>query len=100
MKIVFESPTGTIVENPNVDDLIQSMIDSFPDYWYQGIGIATIDYFDDEKGQRSLLIFPNDEHGIYLKYLVMENRRVREKDQIKLNGLRMWRCLRTVAFNK
>ncbi len=79
MKIVFESPTGTIFENPNVDDLRQSMIDSFPDYWYQGIGTATIDYFDDEKDQRSLLIFPIDEHGIYLKYLVMENRRVSEE---------------------
>lgn len=79
MKIVFESPTGTISENPNIDNLRQSMIYSFPDYWHQGNGTATIDYFDDEKGQRSLLIFPNDEHGIYLKYLVMENRRVKEE---------------------
>lgn len=77
MKIVFESPDGATVENPNIDELRLSMIDSFPDYWHQGNGTAIIEYFDDEKGQRSLMIFPNDEHGIYLKYLVMENRRVR-----------------------
>lgn len=79
MKIVFESPNGTIVENPNVEDLWHNMIDSFPDYWQQGSGTVTIDYFEENMGHRSLLIFPNDEHGIYLKYLVIENRRVKEE---------------------
>ncbi|MNC12611.1 hypothetical protein D3C75_603350 [compost metagenome] len=89
MKIVFESPTGAIIENPNVDEIRQSMIDSFPDYWHQGNGTGSIDYFDDEKGHRSLLIFPNDEHGIYLKYLVMENRRVRAEWLSLENELRL-----------
>ncbi|MGC5327298.1 hypothetical protein [Brevibacillus sp. SYSU BS000544] len=77
MKISFESPDGSMIENPSINDLRLNMIDNFPDFWMQGNGTATINYFDDEKSQRSLLILPNSEHGIYLKYLVMENRRVK-----------------------
>ncbi|GIO31560.1 MULTISPECIES: hypothetical protein [Paenibacillus] len=79
MKIVFESSNGSIIENPNMDYLRENMIDNSPDYWHQGNGTATIDIYDDKKGGRSLLIFPNAEHGIYLKYLIIENRRVREE---------------------
>lgn len=76
MKIIYESPKGIIIENPNIDELKCAMINNFPEYWHQGNGSATIDFHDEEKGHLSLLVLPNDEYGIYLKYLKLVNGRV------------------------
>ena len=78
MTIKYQSPNEPAVENPNIDELRTKMIDNFPEYWHQGKGTAAIQYICEEKGHRSLLIFPDDKYGIYLKYSTKENGRVKE----------------------
>jgi len=74
--IKFETPNGSIIDEPNANDLRKNMIDNFPDYWHQGTGAAAISRFDNEKCKQELLILPSDEYGIYLKYLIVKNGRV------------------------
>ena len=77
MIMQFHAPDGPIVENPNIETLRTNMIDNFPDYWYQGSGDAMICCYNDDKLESTILIFPSEEHGIYLRYLTQENGRVK-----------------------
>lgn len=77
-RVVYVAPDGSSIENPELTELKDYILNRFPEYWHQGNGGATIDFYDENGGQRSLLILPNDEHGIYLKYIIEENGNIKE----------------------
>jgi hypothetical protein len=77
--IIFESPNGLAIENPSVDKLREDMIDNCHKYWNQGHGSASISCICDEEDKRLLLVFPSEEYGMYLKYLVFKNGSVIEE---------------------
>ncbi|MEO3945147.1 hypothetical protein [Gorillibacterium sp. CAU 1737] len=74
-----EMPSGEVIDNPSEDLLRQQLIEALPALCQQGTRTAVLDYEDEEKGARSLLLFLNQEHGIYLKYLLLTNHRVTEE---------------------
>lgn len=89
-KVVYQSPNGLSIENIGINKLKEYIIDQFPEYLYQGNGGASLDFYDGEIHNKSLLILPNEEYGIYLKYLVLENGKVKEtwlslEDRLNLN---------------
>lgn len=73
-RIVFQTPDGIEIENPEIRQLMEYIIDEFPEYWHQGNGGGILDFEDETKGRRRrLLILPNDEFGIYLQYIKKDN---------------------------
>lgn len=68
-RIVFQAPNGLEIENPELYQLMKNMIHEFPEYWQQGNGNGILDFDDENKGRRRLLILPNAEFGIYLQYI-------------------------------
>src|SRR4051812_32335260 len=76
--VLFRPPTGSLVLNPNIDFLRQTILNSSGSYWTQGSGDADLEYHDVGTKPVRLLILPHREHGIYLKYIVLEGNRVIE----------------------
>lgn len=77
----FQSPTGNLIENISLEEMKKYVIDEFTTYWEQGCGDGFIDYYVDDIRQSTLMIEPNNEYGIYLKYC---DRRTR-KEWLSLN---------------
>jgi hypothetical protein len=66
-RVVFTGPTGTSIDNPDLDYLRNLVLSPPPGYWSQGNGGATFEY-GAEQCRKQLLYLPNPRHGIYLKY--------------------------------
>lgn len=65
----FHQPTGDVIENISIDKMKKYIVDEFLTYWRQGSGDGYIDYYVDESKQYTMMIGPNENHGIYLQYL-------------------------------
>jgi hypothetical protein len=70
-KLIIENPDGTVVENPDTAQIeylkgkTMNLLDTF---WSQGNGEMIITEYYNPKEYSTLMIFPNPEYGIYLRY--------------------------------
>jgi hypothetical protein len=71
-RIVYRSPDGKVVQNPDVSTMQTLITNPPPGYWLSGCGAATIK-FEDGASRHCLLILPNANYGIYLKFIVLKN---------------------------
>ena len=70
-RLIIENPDGTVIENPDdtqINILRDKICDISDPFWHQGNGDMVITHYYSSKKYYTLMIFPNDEHGIYLKY--------------------------------
>lgn len=70
--IVYISPDGKVVRNPVVSTMQTLITNPPPGYWLSGCGAASIE-FEDTASRHCLLLLPNANYGIYLKYIVFKN---------------------------
>jgi hypothetical protein len=87
-RIVFQSPSGLEIENPEMKQLMGYIIEQFPQYWHQGHGGGIVDFYDGNNRHLRLLILPHDEYGIYLQYVkkgINEETWLSLFDHMKLN---------------
>lgn len=66
--LLFRGPTWEEIKNPSPFYLHQLLTNPPRGFWAQGSGDATLEYEETSGDEISLLILPNDEFGIYLKY--------------------------------
>jgi hypothetical protein len=83
-EVVFRFPSGKREKNPDLELVCQSMLLSPSDFWMKGSGDATIDFVDGDVS-RTLLLLPNNEFEIYLKYLEGGKARLSLENPQKLN---------------
>lgn len=76
MIIKFISPNGLSIDSPDIDEMKANMIDNFPNYWQQGNEATSMDCIINGKVINSLLALSSAKHGIYLKYLAMNGRKI------------------------
>ena len=70
-KLIIEIPDGTVVENPDYTqmEMLRDKICDISDvFWNQGNGDMVMTHYYSPKKYYTLMIFPNNEHGIYLRY--------------------------------
>ena len=69
--LIIENPDGTVIENPDNTalDLLYGRICDLRDiFWNQGNGDMVVTHYYSPKKYYTLMIFPNNEYGIYLRY--------------------------------
>lgn len=68
-KLFYNSPDGLRIIMNDLEELKINVLFKFPQYWQKGNGEGILEWYNDEKLIYSLLIFPNDNYGIYLFYI-------------------------------
>jgi hypothetical protein len=69
--LIIENPDGTIIKNSGateIDALREKIYDISSPFWSQGNGDMVITHYYDSKKYYTLMVFPNNECGIYLRY--------------------------------
>ncbi len=69
--LIIENPDGTVIENPDdiqMNILKEKICNTSDTFWSQGNGDMVITHYYSAKRYYTLMVFPNDEYGIYLKY--------------------------------
>lgn len=69
IKTIFHASGYESIENIELDELKTYIVDEFYDFWCNGIGEGYIEFFNDNKLVSSLYIGPNEDYGIYLKFI-------------------------------
>ncbi len=64
MSVTYEGPEGVVDANPALAQLEHYIVDLPAEYWNSGSGNAILSH---DSGA-TLLILPNLQHGVYLKY--------------------------------
>lgn len=68
-RAVFSDPNGKDILICSENWLKSNIIEQFETYWLQGSGDGYIDFYEDDINISTLMIGPNAEYGIYLRYI-------------------------------
>ena len=70
LSVSYEHPGGSVQTDPKLEELKHYIVDLPTEYWNSGSGNATLSH----SNGALLLVLPNLQHGVYLKYFRDRNR--------------------------
>lgn len=75
MEMTFTSPDGVPSPLPDRDALREAVTHPGSKYWDSGSGDATLSFTENDRTV-TLMVLPHRQHGVYLKYVVRQGRRI------------------------